>query len=864
MNENFIDLRRRPLCVLILKDPVKRRYVEGATEPKRGSPFRKDKVHSLLYAYVDGRSDIDLRIGLLVSLPPATMLRSMNSPPDPHDDHLRHLLDQRATRADLHSRVPSLSEFSDTPSIYSHPFFSPQPADREADTSSLVSQPLFHSSPRSGRERNRLNELAVSMLDLDEDPRSSFASSSVYNDEDQNHYDEIDEDDEPMPRMSLLGPKMRFHSRAPWESDEKPVMEDETESDISRDQPKNSFTPVQPLNTRKTSFESRRSHGKNSLELVSSQTSYSRGSLQIISVLTHSSASSTSLASPQSGSRAPFSISRVRSHSPSLAQSPLLLPTSSRSPPESYISSIHDVGPLDTNSSRVRSNSSRPSYSSTEDDPHPYSNPNHARSASEQSYDTSDVLPHLAFPAVPRSNSYATVTEAQYGKVFSRPETPQSEMPVPPVPHSPRSIQGKESSSPVTTIRPADISLPSDPSNLPGWTDRGAAFGLISLEEARAQRSRTIIAQAAASTASSTDPAFHFPTNENINGNSPTSGVASRARARSISAGARAKQAFNNIVNGTPVKVERHDSEPAVVLHSTNSAGFSPGGKGLKHKKSGFMRLFNGGKESPPPPVPSLSDGYAAFNAQQSTQKSVKAPVHRIPVPTLSPSLTGDDPMKTWYSTKRTHLPLSIKTSSSAAIGRPTPSSAAGPHFPERLGVPNDLMPQSAPANVTEFPALKLRPISTMFSAQFGDHLIPNSSLTSPDVDTPSSATPSTVVSPTTPVSFSRSSDKSVVVNEGDDQSAVIRALQDQVMSAKKTWQRHVWELEGQIRDLKEKVESLRTSDSNEGYCSSCGRGSRGRANESDPTDGESRSISVVNRPRARTGTGTSRFGSAI
>lgn len=215
-----------------------------------------------------------------MSLPPATMLLSMNSPPDPHDDHLRHLLDQRATRADLHSRVPSLSEFSDTPSIYSHPFFSPQPADRDVDTSSLASQSLSRSSPRPGRERNRINELAVSMLDLDEDPRSSFASSSVYNDEEQDDYDENDEDDEPMPRMSLLGPKMRFHSKAPWELDEGIVTEDEAESDRSRDHPKNSFSPVEPLKTKKTSFESRRSQGKGSFESVSSQTSYSRGPFQ--------------------------------------------------------------------------------------------------------------------------------------------------------------------------------------------------------------------------------------------------------------------------------------------------------------------------------------------------------------------------------------------------------------------------------------------------------------------------------------------------------------------------------------------------------------------------------------------------------
>lgn len=72
------------------------------------------------------------------------------------------------------------------------------------------------------------------MLDLDEDVRFSRALSDTYdhNNEDEDETKTLEEGDgEPLARMSYLGPKMRFHSPAPWELEDEPVQEvDENES----------------------------------------------------------------------------------------------------------------------------------------------------------------------------------------------------------------------------------------------------------------------------------------------------------------------------------------------------------------------------------------------------------------------------------------------------------------------------------------------------------------------------------------------------------------------------------------------------------------------------------------------------------
>ena len=61
------------------------------------------------------------------------------------------------------------------------------------------------------------------------------------------------------------------------------------------------------------------------------------------------------------------------------------------------------------------------------------------------------------------------------------------------------------------------------------------------------------------------------------------------------------------------------------------------------------------------------------------------------------------------------------------------------------------------------------------------------------------------------------------------DQSSVIQALQEQILSTRRAWQRQIWELEGQVRDLKAEVEELRTAEGSSEYCMACGRGAVGR-----------------------------------
>ena len=172
------------------------------------------------------------------------------------------------------------------------------------------------------------------------------------------------------------------------------------------------------------------------------------------------------------------------------------------------------------------------------------------------------------------------------------------------------------------------------------------------------------------------------------------------------------------------------------------------------------------------------------------------------------------------------------------------------------------------------------------------------------EVDTGTPTTATTAVSPLSPdfpsarglgYASARSSDEKAGVglvaiadgsaDGGADQAAVIQALHEQILSTRRAWQRQIWELEGQVRDLKAEVEELRAADARSEYCAACGRGAIGRAPSMDDRGGSgsgsgsgsggfpsprtpddarrsgARAGGVVNRPRARTGTGNgSRF----
>ncbi|KAJ3987729.1 hypothetical protein F5890DRAFT_718550 [Lentinula detonsa] len=797
------------------------------------------------------------------------MQRSSNSPVDPHDAHLRRLLDQRATRADLHSRVPSLSEFSDTPSLYSHAYFSPQPAHFNGSLDEMSSN--FASPIRS--DRDRFNDLAVSMLDMDDEPRSSYSSNEYDDiDADQSTIEQHQEEDDAeaaSPHMDMFGPKMRVHSKAPWELDESFTQQDEDSEDdmdghsVMSSLNRNKGGPARHFrfggskagnDGRSRDSSGSRRKAKKSFETTSSQNSYGRS---VVHTLAQASLSSTSLV--PGGPRHPFPSARVRSVSPSSAH---FSPSSPRSP--TFSGNVIE-GVANTRSSGSEESEPRPSFAYSVEDTHPY-----ARSNASFPLEQGSRSIKIELTSIPRSETASTLASsiATYTPMHKQ---SQASVTAPPtsgsVPQSPRlQAFGREISSPVSFRstshsgdRAAELIPPPRTVDISGWTERAVSpsFNLISLEEARAQRSRSITSQS-----TTTNPSFSSNEDRQNEQNFGQS-VASRARARSISAGARAKQALTNMVGNTPPKPERRGSEPAVVVNSISD------GKALKHKKSGLMRLFNSGRDEKtiPPPVPPLSEGFAAFNAQQtSAPKGLK--VTRVPPPQVSPSMFEKPQFvediqslspKSTPSPKRTPTPLNI-------VGSNHVTGHLRPSFPDDVA-------KSAPANVGEFPSLKLRPISTVFSAHFGNHILP--SLTSDDEpDTPSSLqSPTTAISPVTPGPYSRPNEhmsnhkaSGSGTTAVEDQSAVIRALQDQIVTAKRAWQRQIWELEGQVKDLKAEVEDLRNAGNESGYCELCGRGttnSRESSGENSQGD-EEKPVSVVHRPRARTGTGQSRFGSAV
>ncbi|KAF9475622.1 hypothetical protein BDN70DRAFT_935726 [Pholiota conissans] len=782
------------------------------------------------------------------------------------DAHIRALLDARQPR------FSALSDYSDAPSLYT-----PRPHD-----------------------------LPPSVLDLDQDddndddePRPPFP------------YDHPTDDTPAPARLSYLGPKMRFHSRAPWELDDGDLDELDDPDDsprhfggtfpFARRRPSGSASPRPSFQTTRPSGESSRSQvlPKRSFDTSISQISYPRGALY---ALAHESMSATSLGQvnhpPRETLRSKFSLGRLRPDTPTdpLPPPPVppISPAHSRFPPSSP-----------TFDNRPREIHSAPTYEAT----HPYANPELVVTYSNDSSSTyhSSLGSHYASS---RNDSNLTVTEAfstdSIAKSSSQATlTPDSS--INSITSKPRSsaILAKNISSPVpVVINAPDLSasdrsqdhsthgLPPGVSNLAGWTERNAApaFSLISLEEARAQRMRstTSIEASRNSSSSGSRASSAFPGEENETSTANTSQSSDgspfgRARGRSVSTGSKAKSALQTIVGSS--KGDRRDSEAPTSQPASSSMAASTGGRSLKHKKSGFMRLFNGGKlqekeeRDDPPPVPSLPEQHIGSNVSSAPQRAPKS-VQRIPVPSLSPSLyevasvpstdsvanesaTSESPSwKVGLNSRRMPPALSIRTmppgpispsarasvsaapdsrinsiTNNSGYASPVETPESGGLNTRRPWATADSQPQSAPAHVSEFPALRLRPMSTLFSEHFSEHIVVFDDAQKNDQD---KATPP--MAPLTPPASALSS-------SGGGQSVLEAGASEK--------QRQIWDLEGQVRDLKAELEEIKGRHGDK-YCSYCGRGNKAPALLNSVPSG-----SVVNRPRARTGT-SSRFTNAM
>lgn len=330
-----------------------------------------------------------------------------------------------------------------------------------------------------------------------------------------------------------------------------------------------------------------------------------------------------------------------------------------------------------------------------------------------------------------------------------------------------------------------------------------------------------------------------------------------------------------------------------------NAAGGSGDGdvipaKTLKHKKSAFMKLFQGkdrererdNKEtvspapgpvramSTPPQLPPPNDSSVPPLPNIHSIKRVPPPLP-LSVVITSPSFppSGSPPAPSQGDTSMRLSPPRLRQASApASASSPPPTQPFTQDHDNQLS--NSLGPEfsrptaSAPPTQMSFEALSLRPVSTIFSAKFPDLLSPSSPvdtcsaatarrLNDPPPLTPgfsSSRSNSTSTSsdyPVTPTSFPITGPPSLGPMPGEDQSNVIASLHEQITNSRKAWQRQIWELEGQVRDLKAEVEELR----NTGECDTCGMAKRERRIRTPIPQ----NVSVVDRPRPRLGGGNTR-----
>ncbi|KAF9244576.1 hypothetical protein BU15DRAFT_59350 [Melanogaster broomeanus] len=839
-----------------------------------------------------------------------TMSRSSPPQRDANEAHQNILSDHRNIHFSTHAPFPSLTEFSDSLFAYNHAYSSSHPPESDIDSGA----PSFRFPPPSMAPHDGVSPLSVSYGDrLDDPPASSLypddetASSgrSMSTPDAEDDSDFGDDLDDASQRTSLQGPKIRFHSRAPWETDEDGEDSDHnSRSGIIGTKLKAKMSKADSLMrtfgkgtslTSRPSVESARSQAstKSSFEVTAGNYSSARGALYNLARESMSTSSLPAATAPSSPLRRTFfpcaenippSTSHCSSqthgsssaavsnlggivHTPPTYDAVRMLPS-----PSSDVSRNRHHSPAP---SSLRPSQGRPSHDGFV---HPYANPDLAVSYTSTPVTVSSQRTVLG--NIQRRDSNTTVTDSTSTRSASfsivSTETSATSLTSRELPSGNPRVNGKQISSPISLLRSNDINavhvdgstkfLSLDPP--PGGLDEAQAR-----KGSRSATVHTVIPPPLERRDGASE--VPFPDTDDV-----ASIVEGQhrgeitARARSSSAGTRVRNTLHTYTVGgpQPPKPERRDSEPAV-----SPPASVPSGRTLKHKKSGFMRLFTGRgvdgekERTPPPPVPRLSDLYAERNLQ--TQGNAKQKSTLSGVPSFCPPLLGAAASNTTLASAYGTSSDSGASNGMAASPRkrqpPSLYLVAGASDPSshpsttEVGFRGALtspvlslsVPQSAPPGTTDFQCLKLRPISTSFSSHFSDIVTSHEEGSQPDVCTPSStASSGTEISPITPVSTRRSDDAPAGTAESsEEQTLIIKALQDQLISAKKAWQRQIWELQGQVRDLKAEVEDLRAADDKE-YCGVCRRGEDLRHRTSPVDETQSKKVGIANRPRTRTG----------
>jgi hypothetical protein len=474
---------------------------------------------------------------------------------------------------------------------------------------------------------------------------------------------------------------------------------------------------------------------------------------------------------------------------------------------------------------------------------HPYANPELAPSHPEPMV---SLRPLVSRPSVDTASLHGPSRGGSANENASPQNSPKADSRMA-RPRRP-SAYGKEISSPISISGSSMFSRPSISSELdrdngtkfstafPGWVDKppSSPVALISLQEAQTmarERSRSVAVPAV-----SVGRTF-FPEMAPIESSDPKP---VKTRMRSVSATARPKQATLNVMSSQlPGPLDRRENEQATL-------------RNLKHKRSGFMRgLFNGKdkEKSPPPPVPPLVHNHSWQSSQSLHPPKSFKPVERVPVPSYTETSLSDKSLPAASSTltvadSKSFLATSgsftstLKSGSSVSNTKqrsPVPPSITIPSTsmtsstiasaPNSGSTTSSLLPHSAPPDKTDFQALSLRPVSTVFSTYFTNQImgLPAPPNRVPDLE------PSPLTSPILSAG-THASDFPVTpgeeIQEKNSPTSTIQALQEQIVASRQAWQKHVWELEEQVQALKAELEELRVKGADDrDYCDVCGRG---------------------------------------
>ncbi|KAG8219706.1 hypothetical protein J3R82DRAFT_661 [Butyriboletus roseoflavus] len=811
------------------------------------------------------------------------MAVSLRSSTDAHENALRSVSDRRHYLRHR-SRFPSLTEFSDSPSVYSHAYHSPD-ADVYSDTASF----------------SRLSD-PPDCLECDDETASTIRSLSTEDVQDDSDIDDCTDD--ASHRISLQGPKIRFHSRAPWETDDAiPPGEESDNSHRSAtfgsklkgkasraDSLIRTFTRGSSTTSRPSVDSARSQVSATSFEITAGNYSGSRGALYDLARQSMSGSSLSSSASTFArATKYPVPSHHIsQTHTVCLGMVPpsMILESAPMLPSSSDTS--HTCNEHGAKPSQVPLPQERQSY---DEFVHPYANPDLVAPYTQSPETIPSHHPFLGNMNGSDSNSTVTDSTSTRSAAFSviSNETSTTSLTSREVFHGNPRVNGKEISSPISVLHQGDISyvdrdsrflsLHPPPVGFDGSrrsNPRSPTVTLITLQEAQARerfRSNTVHTTVARSK-------LPFPTSDDISETTKdqteemdTAGILARTRARSTSIGTRYKT--------IPLPSSQSQFTETREESAVSAPMSAVPGRALKHKKSGFMRLFSGRnpegekERSPPPPVPPFADvAYAEQNLRiHGTGKTSKTALTKAK-PSFSPPMSsgaslastnsassGGDGLDGKGPSSRRRQPPSLSIVTRPSDHSITGQSSSGLNFaptpPRSLTVP-----QSAPPGNTDFPGLKLRPVSTSFSSHFAGIVAGVGEELQHDVHTPSSAASSgTALSPFTPVSTRRSDDAPTTAGETPGEvHLTIKGLQDQLVSTKKAWQQQIWELRGRIRDLTSELEDLRAADY-QVYCEVCGRGEPQRRHASPSDEQQLKKVSIVNRPRARTGD-TARFAS--